>query len=286
MRLRDLLFKAGGPLPEAYHIVEIARARGEETVILQVDLDRLLFERDESQNVLLEDGDLISVRSSRLYRLKPDSVLLQGEVKVPGTYAIRKGERLVDVIRRAQGLTDRAFPEGGILIRRIDQMITQEQRQIALETQRRLMQLTELEYLALSTVQRIQQRRGSSRITIPSISGSTNLSTTVVSTLVAAQAAEQLAGLTKPEAEVAAPPRGFQLLNTGRLAVDFVEALRNPEGPENVELRDGDIIIIPRRPENVMVEGAVIKAQALRYREDWTIEQYIDQCGGYSPPSV
>ena len=39
---------------------------------------------------------------------------LAGEVNFPGTYSIKLGETLFDVIQRAGGLTDRAFPDGTI----------------------------------------------------------------------------------------------------------------------------------------------------------------------------
>lgn len=280
MRLRDLLFLAGGLLPEAYPIVEIARARGEETAVLQANLERLLFQNDETQNILLEDGDLVSVRASSLYRKEPESVLIQGEVRVPGTYAIRRKERLSEVLQRAGGLTEDAFPEGGILIRRIDKMVTEEQRRMAAEIQRRLLDLTELEYLALTAIQGLQ-RGAPQRATTPSLPSGT-ISPTLISTLLAAQTVEQLGALARPGTEVAAPPREVQLLGTGRLGVNFVAALQNPQSPENIELEDGDIIIIPRRPVSVFVEGAVIRAQAIPYREGWTLREYIEQCGGYA----
>jgi len=45
------------------------------------------------------------------------SVVLEGEVRFPGTYRIRKNETLADVIERAGGLTQTAFPNGAIFSR-------------------------------------------------------------------------------------------------------------------------------------------------------------------------
>src|SRR5690606_42160204 len=52
-----------------------------------------------------------------LFRSEEASVTLRGEVKFPGTYAIRANETLSSVIERAGGLTSRAFPEGSVFTR-------------------------------------------------------------------------------------------------------------------------------------------------------------------------
>ena len=46
-----------------------------------------------------------------------NAVTLEGEVRFPGNYRIRKDERLSDVIKRAGGLTQTAFPVGAIFTR-------------------------------------------------------------------------------------------------------------------------------------------------------------------------
>ena len=45
------------------------------------------------------------------------TVSLQGEVRFPGEYRVRRGETLAEVLQRAGGLTDKAFPEGAIFLR-------------------------------------------------------------------------------------------------------------------------------------------------------------------------
>ena len=46
-----------------------------------------------------------------------DSITVEGEVKFPGAYRIRKGETLSDVIERAGGFTDNASPEAAVFTR-------------------------------------------------------------------------------------------------------------------------------------------------------------------------
>jgi protein involved in polysaccharide export with SLBB domain len=49
---------------------------------------------------------------------EPGAVLLSGEVARPGLYVIRKGERLSELIARAGGLTQFAYPYGSVFTRR------------------------------------------------------------------------------------------------------------------------------------------------------------------------
>jgi protein involved in polysaccharide export with SLBB domain len=46
------------------------------------------------------------------------SVTLEGEVRFPGEYRIVRGERLADLLKRAGGLTDTAYPFGTVYLRR------------------------------------------------------------------------------------------------------------------------------------------------------------------------
>ena len=55
------------------------------------------------------------------------AVQLEGEVRFPGRYRIRGGETLRQILERAGGLTDDAFPEGAIFLRRALREREQEQ---------------------------------------------------------------------------------------------------------------------------------------------------------------
>lgn len=62
-------------------------------------------------------------------------VTLDGEVKYPGEYAIRSGESLSSIYKRAGGLTGHAYPRGGILIR---EATRKEERRVLLRAQKDL----------------------------------------------------------------------------------------------------------------------------------------------------
>lgn len=66
--------------------------------------------------VQLEPGDTLQVKQIPLWKQK-ETVELIGEVMFPGTYTILPGETLLDVLKRAGGLTPHAYPTGAIFSR-------------------------------------------------------------------------------------------------------------------------------------------------------------------------
>jgi protein involved in polysaccharide export with SLBB domain len=69
----------------------------------------------------LQPFDEVYVRRSPEYN-EQQNVAVEGEVQFQGTYALsNKGQRLSEVIKRAGGLTKRAYPEGTKLLRQMTQ---------------------------------------------------------------------------------------------------------------------------------------------------------------------
>lgn len=68
-------------------------------------------------NVLVSAGDDIRVTANNS-AYEAGAVLLTGEFNSPGLYTIRKGERLSELMARAGGLTEQAYPYGGVFTRR------------------------------------------------------------------------------------------------------------------------------------------------------------------------
>lgn len=141
MTLRDVVLLAGGLQERAYlKEAEVARlpesrSGGRLATTVRVPLDSsYLFERSPNGKYLGPPGLPAAAGASPEVVLKPyDNVLIMeqpdwnlqrtvviaGEVRFPGTYALTtKGERLSDLVRRAGGLTDQAYADGVAFFRR------------------------------------------------------------------------------------------------------------------------------------------------------------------------
>jgi len=67
------------------------------------------------QNMLIKDGDSVNVISST--NIEPSNVLVAGEFLYPGYYDISSGETILEIIEKAGGLTEEAYPEGSVFTR-------------------------------------------------------------------------------------------------------------------------------------------------------------------------
>ncbi|HTR97480.1 MAG TPA: SLBB domain-containing protein, partial [Candidatus Acidoferrales bacterium] len=126
MTLADLLMKAGGFTddadPQRAEIARIAagtRAASSSALAetLQVALERDLAHAPKAQATMLQPHDAVFVRRDPLYA-EPTFVTVDGEVRFPGVYAImRRDEQVSDLVRRAGGLTEFAYPRGATFTR-------------------------------------------------------------------------------------------------------------------------------------------------------------------------
>ena len=103
-RIRDLIVKAGGLSPLAdlrMAVIERGGAGGPRRQI-PVDLQRLLVEKEEFQNVAMENGDVFVVPPVE------DKVYMLGEVRTPGPIDFRVGATLREYLALAGGPTVRS----------------------------------------------------------------------------------------------------------------------------------------------------------------------------------
>jgi protein involved in polysaccharide export with SLBB domain len=132
--VEDLIYLAGGfKESAAKSFVEVARRINPDSAsdatrtaeIFNFSIADDLSLSEESSSFELNPFDLIVVRRSPFYE---DQIMIEieGEVTFPGKYAIQsKNERISDVLKRAGGLTEFAYPKGATLIRRTEYFVDQ-----------------------------------------------------------------------------------------------------------------------------------------------------------------
>ncbi|WP_339799012.1 SLBB domain-containing protein [uncultured Marinobacter sp.] len=117
--IADAIFVAGGLRDSAsLYVAELARFSTDDqgigqTKILELNLADILAGNSTTQ---LESRDRLLVKSIPEFA-RTRTVTLDGEVRYPGEYTFRDGETLRQVIERAGGMTDNAFPRGAIFSR-------------------------------------------------------------------------------------------------------------------------------------------------------------------------
>lgn len=114
--LRSVVNAAGGLTAEGNHenVEYVSYAEALETG--QSRYQTLDVSQEQTLAIDMHPGDILNFRP--VYVGQENGVVrLYGEVRFPGAYSIIRGERLSDVLRRAGGLTDQAYPYGAVLTR-------------------------------------------------------------------------------------------------------------------------------------------------------------------------
>lgn len=77
---------------------------------------------------------------------------------------------------------------------------------------------------------------------------------------------------------------GARLIRDGvPVGLDYVEAVANIGSVEDPLLEDGDRIVIPVRDNTVLVRGAVTFESRVIHRPGMSLDDFVDQAGGYAP---
>lgn len=201
---------------------------------------------DATSNQRLNNGDVLTVRQLPGWNDLGASITVKGEVKHPGSYGIRPGERLSAVIQRAGGFQPDAYVYGAVLQRvQVRELEGKEQIQMIL----RVKALENNLELAPDTD---PQQKKAKEMSLQ-------------------QYQSTVAELTSN------PP-------VGRVAIVISPDInRWKDTPADVEVRAGDTLVVPKRPGFVMVSGQVFNPTAVSYRPGKSARWYLGQSGGPTP---
>lgn len=67
-----------------------------------------------------------------------------------------------------------------------------------------------------------------------------------------------------------------------RIGIDLPYILANPGSRDDLYLRDGDTIRIPKELQTVAISGAVMQDVEVRYRDGANLNHYINSAGGFA----
>lgn len=194
-------------------------------------------------DIPLQQGDVLTVRQLTGWDNLGAYVAVKGEVKHPGTYGIKPGEKLSSVLERAGGFSAQAYPYAGTLNRIEIRQIEDRSR--------------------AAMIQRMKEAQAG--LKADAITDPQNKDQKETAYLQWQQTLDNL---------MANPP-------TGRLTVHIPQDLsRLPNTSSDIELRAGDTLIIPKKPNYVMITGQVYNATAISCHPGKSANWYLKQSGG------
>jgi len=250
MTVKDLVALSGGTkyysfLKEA----ELTRMHVSEAGVkvekMNIDLGKAIA-GDPAANLPLQEDDMIFVRTIPEWRMYSQVAVL-GEFRFPGTYTVRRGEKLSSLIERAGGFTEKAYPRGAMFTR---------------ESVRELQQKRLME--SIDRLERDLLARGSASI----------------STAASPEELKAKEGELLQSKELIAKLKTVQATGRMVLEISSLQALRN--SIYDITLENGDTLFIPENPRSLQTLGAVFNQTAFVFDPTKALPDYIEMAGGYT----
>lgn len=245
MSAADLVRIAGGLKRSAY------RESADLSRYMVQDGQRILGEHEDvpigralagepDTDVRLRDGDVLTIGQIAGWKEIGASIRIKGEIEHPGVYGIQEGERLSSVLRRAGGFRSDAYVYGAALERIEVRELSEKSRD--------------------ELVKRIESGADMKAQASPEMAA-----------FLPAAMQEQKQVLTALKSQPA----------NGRMVIHITPDISKWEGTANdIILRNGDEVTIPKQPNFVMVNGQVYNPAAITYQPGKTASWYLRQAGG------
>jgi protein involved in polysaccharide export with SLBB domain len=248
MHAEDLIRAAGGLKRSAdTDSADLTRyaAAGGPGQHLQISLASLL-NGNATEDVPLRGGDVLAIRQVPGWKDIGASIKVSGEVMHPSTYGIQPGERLSAVLERAGGYTKNAYPYGALLMRR-------DVREIERKSQMELISRIRAEKVVLRTLPEGDADQKNTKLTALSQTDAT---------LTELQTHEPV----------------------GRVVVHIQKDIHEWKNTAaDIPVQDGDVLVIPKNPNTVLVTGQVFNPTAISQHGGQSARWYLSQAGGLTP---
>jgi protein involved in polysaccharide export with SLBB domain len=233
----------------SYAVVERVDKKTLTTKLLPFDLGALVIDHDQSADVALEPGDVITIFSDADIRVpraqQTKYVRLEGEFVHAGVYSVLPGETLRQLVIRAGGLTPQAYLYGS---------------QFSRESTRREQQQRLDEYVsALSYEIEISTSNKASSVVSPQEAATVGASVASQRELV---------------------NRLREVRATGRVVLHIEPFRSDVRSLPDLPLEDGDRFVVPPMPSTVGIVGAVYDPNSFVYIAHEHAGDYMRNAGG------
>jgi protein involved in polysaccharide export with SLBB domain len=232
-----------------YAVVQRMNSQDLSTELLPFNLGKAVLEHQDSANLVLQPGDIITIFSQADLRVPRDQqtklVRLEGEFESAGIYRAQSGEKLRDVVMRAGGLAPSAYLYAAVFTRESTRVQQQERLDMVIAQMER--------DLARQAAQSSQSAR---------------------------TAEEANSAKAAMEAQQASLDKLRRLKADGRIILTIHPDDTGIDSIPDLPLEDGDQFYVPSRPIVVSVVGDVYNQGSFIQRPGKTVVRYLRDAGG------
>jgi polysaccharide export outer membrane protein len=232
-----------------YAVIERLEYSDLTTLLITFNLGRAIIEGDQSNNVPLRPGDVVTIFSKADFQVpiskQSKYVRLEGEFMTPGVYQILPGETLRQLVARVGGFTENSYLFGSEFTRESTRDFQQKRLDEAID-------------FLEKEIQRTLASAAAGALDKEDVQGAS----------VRAEGQKQLIS------------RLRQARATGRIVLELPIDQPLMKDLPDLALEDGDRFLVPSRPSTVSVVGAVYNQNAFIYRSEQRVSDYLSRAGG------
>jgi len=236
------------PAPEidwSYAVIERLDTKELKSILIPFNLRGLVLDHDPAQDLELRPGDIVTILSQRDVTVPREQqtkyIRLEGEFASSGIYSVGPGETLSDVVKRAGGLTSKAYLYGSNFTR---------------ESARTFQQQRLDEYVESLSA---DMERAIANRSVASSTGVTDPTSLAEQRLLISQLR--------------------RLRATGRVVLEFTPESTGLGAIPSLPLEDGDVFRVPPTPNTVSVVGAVYGQNVFLYSGSRKLNDYVALAG-------
>ena len=194
-------------------------------------------------DVRLRDGDVLAIRQLTGWKDVGAMITVTGEVVHPGTYGIQEGERLSSIIQRAGGFRTDAYPYGAVFEREKVKELQEKNRADLIQTVQT--QAADVKNVPLQ-----------------------NQDDMLAKEAVLQQYQTTLENLQNT------PPQGRLVIHISSNMQRWVNT------SADIQVRAGDTLYVPKKPNIVLVDGSVYNPTAITFKPGKSAGWFLKQAGG------
>jgi protein involved in polysaccharide export with SLBB domain len=232
-----------------YAVIQRISSKDLSTELIPFNLGKAVLQHEESSNVPLEPGDIVTIFSQADLRVPREQqtklVRLEGEFTAAGIYRAQPGQALRDLVAEAGGLAPSAYLYGAVFTRESTRVQQQERLNMLIAQMER--------DLARQTAAATQNAKTSD---------------------------EANAAHASLEARRASIEKLRQLKANGRIVLNFHPNDASLQDIPDIPLEDGDQFYVPSRPIVVSVVGDVYNQGSFLQQSGKTVSRYLREAGG------
>ena len=282
MKLKDLILKAKGFTKNASGTrVEVARKLKDNSgngsklsQVIEVDLSLSFDDFDDKNNITLSPFDYITVRVNPNFN-EQKFIYLDGQIKYPGLYAIQsKNDRISDLLKRAGGVNEFAYPTGATLIRKTEYYKKES------EVDKQLTTLLELKNNLTSEIDSLSEsdldllsRIDKDLDNLYSLTKKEKKSFNKINNFDLVRKNDSLKSYL--------PPNEEKFNTTESIAIDLTDILQNKGSISDLLVQSGDTLFVPKKLETVRLRGKLLNPTTVRHQKNKSLKSYINNAGGF-----